>query len=55
MLALHAIQTALLDAHRVVQVGPRVLHNVRHLLEQDSVFPLNLRIASCTMETQTPN
>ena len=44
VLALYSVQTGLLDSHRVVEVRPRVLHNVGHLLEQDAVFPLDLGI-----------
>ena len=46
ILALDTIQASFLDSHRVVKIRFRVLHDIGHFLEQNTVFPLDLRIAS---------
>lgn len=43
-LALNSVETCFFDAHRVVKVWLRILHNVGHLLQENTVFPLNLSI-----------
>ena len=46
LLALHAVQGGLLNSLGVVERRLRVLHDVAHLLEQDSVLALDLRVAA---------
>ena len=46
ILALNAIQAGFLDSHRVVEIRSRVLHDIGHFLEQNTVFPLDLSVAS---------
>ena len=43
-----SIERLLRLAIRVVQTGLRVLHNVRHLLEKNAIFALNLRVSLYT-------
>ena len=47
LFTLYPIQTSLLDPDGVVEVGPRILHDVGHLLQQYPVLPLNLCVAPC--------
>ena len=46
ILALNAIQASFLNSHWVVEIRFWVLHDVGHFLEQNTVFPLDLRVAS---------
>ena len=44
LLTLNSIKTCLLNTHGVVKLGLRVLHDIRHFLEQNTVFPLDFSI-----------
>ena len=46
VLALDSIQAGFLDSHGVVEIRLRVLHDVGHFLEQNTVFPLDLSITT---------
>ena len=46
ILALDTIQAGFLNSHRVVEIRPWVLHDIGHFLEQNTVFPLDLSVAS---------
>ena len=47
LLPLFTIEARLHNLIRIVQGRLVLLHDVRHLLQEDSVFALNLRIPSC--------
>jgi len=44
LLALNSIQTCLFNTHGVVELRLWVLHDIRHFLEQNTVFPLDFSI-----------